>query len=150
MTAPLADLHLSREFACSPSRLYTSFTEPAELAAWFGPEGMSVPLDTIEMDVRVGGFQRLTMVSEDGQHRAPIDVTFIEVVPDELLVGRESWSGVPGLQPPGLISMRMEFRPSETGCLLELTQGPMTAEVIEMTTGGWLSSFTKLDALISG
>ena len=49
------DLVLERIFDASRDRVYRAFTDPEEMAAWFGPVGYSVPLESIDMDVRSGG-----------------------------------------------------------------------------------------------
>ncbi len=146
---PPHELRMTRAFSCSAAELYRAFTEPLALTKWFGPAGMSVPLDSIDQDVRIGGHQKLTMVSADGQHRAPLDITFTEVVPERLLCGQETWGDPTQSPPPSLITMRREFAATDSGARLDLRQGPLSSDVVSMTRQGWLSSFTKLDVLLA-
>src|SRR4051812_47888443 len=51
----------------APRRLvFQAWTDPAHVAAWFGPRGFTTPASTIAMDVRPGGTWRATMIRDDG------------------------------------------------------------------------------------
>ncbi len=145
------DLVITRIFNAPRELVYRAFTDADQLAAWFGPVGYSVPRDTIEQDVQVGGFQRFTMVSDDDPtDGSSVDATFTEVVENELLVGEQRWDGVPELQDGGVMHLRLEFHDQGDGTTrLEMRQGRFTAELREMAGVGWESSFTKLDALLA-
>jgi uncharacterized protein YndB with AHSA1/START domain len=69
--------------------VWKAWTEPEQLAEWWGPPGWSTPLDSITMDVRPGGAFRLTGISEDGTEM-PQDGVYREVVEPERLVFEES------------------------------------------------------------
>ena len=149
-TTPDRELVITRVFRAPRELVYRAFVDPDQLAAWFGPVGYSVPRDTVDVDTRVGGHQRFTMVSDaDHTQRSPVDATFVEVVENELLVGEERWDGVPGMQDGGVMQLRLEFHDLGDGTTrLELRQGPYTGEMEGMARMGWESSFTKLDALL--
>lgn len=135
-------LVLSRTFNAPRELVYRAFTDPDQIAQWFGPEGWSVPRDTISVAPHVGGDYKMTMVSdEDPSMSSPIDSTFTEIVENELIVGQEVFQGQ-------TLSMRLEFADVEGGTRITITQGPFTPEMVEMTRAGWESSFTKLDALL--
>lgn len=135
-------LVLSRTFNAPRELVYKAFTDPDQIAQWFGPEGWSVPRDTISIAPHVGGDYKMTMVSdEDSSMSAPINSTFTEIVENELIVGQEDFQGQK-------LSMRLEFADVEGGTQITITQGPFTPEMVEMTRAGWESSFTKLDALL--
>ena len=57
--------------------MYRAFTDPGQLAQWFGPAGCSVPRDSIEIDARPGGHLRFVMTAPDV--RSPVDATFTDV-----------------------------------------------------------------------
>jgi uncharacterized protein YndB with AHSA1/START domain len=149
-TTPDTDLVITRIFDAPREAVYRAFVDPDQIAQWFGPVGWSVPRDTIDMDVRTGGHQRFTMVSdEDPNQASPVNATFVEVIENELLVGEEQWE-VPGMQDLGIMQMRLEFYDEGDGTTrLELRQGPYTQQMRDMADGGWNSSFTKLDALLA-
>jgi uncharacterized protein YndB with AHSA1/START domain len=149
---PDQELVLTRVFDAPRELVYRAFTDPDQLAQWFGPVGWSVPRDTIDIDARPGGHQRMVMVSnDDPEMRSPVDARFVEVVENELLVGTEEWEGVPGQQAGVPMHVRMEFHDEGEGrTRLVVHQGPYTSEVEKMAREGWESSFTKLDTLLAG
>jgi uncharacterized protein YndB with AHSA1/START domain len=150
-TAPTSELVITRVFDAPRELVYRAFTDPDQLAQWFGPVGFSVPRDTVDVDARVGGHQRLVMVSDDDPSmRSSVNARFTEVVENELLVGTEEWEGIPGEQDPVSMYARLEFHDEEGGkTRLVLRQGPYTEQMEGMARGGWNSSFTKLDALLA-
>ena len=78
------DLVLERIFDAPRDRVYRAFTDPAEMAAWFGPVGYSVPLESIDMDVRTGGHQRFTMGADDDPgNGSGVNATFTEVIENQ-------------------------------------------------------------------
>src|SRR5439155_22278463 len=58
MDAGTPQLAISRVFGAPRALVYRAFTDPDQLAAWWGPIGNSLPRDQIEFDVRPGGYQR--------------------------------------------------------------------------------------------
>lgn len=135
---------MTRIFDAPRELAYRAFIDPDQLAEWFGPVGFSVPRDSVDVDARVDGQWRFTMVSDDDPNIvSPVNATFIEVIENELLVGAED-------TPDGELRVRLEFHDEGGKTRLVLRQGPFTEEFLEMTRVGWLSSFTKLDALLAG
>jgi uncharacterized protein YndB with AHSA1/START domain len=153
MTESAADkeLVITRVFDAPRELVYRAFVDPDQIAQWFGPVGYSVPRESVDMDVRPGGHQRLVMVNdEDPEQRSPVDATFKTVVENELIEGTEEWEGVPELQGGGTMTMRIEFHDEGGGkTRLVVRQGKYTAEMEGMARMGWESSFTKLDKLLA-
>ncbi|MGY0232367.1 SRPBCC family protein [Longispora urticae] len=144
------ELVITRLFDAPRELVYRAFTDPDQIAAWFGPVGWSVPRDSVDMNVKVGGHQRFTMVNDDdATMNSPVSGTFTEVVENELLVGEETADNIPGLPAGTRFSLRVEFHDEGGKTRLVLRQGPYTAEVEGMAREGWTSSFTKLDALLA-
>ncbi|WP_131747330.1 SRPBCC domain-containing protein [Frankia sp. Cppng1_Ct_nod] len=149
-STPTNELVITRIFDAPRELVYRAFTDPDQLAQWFGPVGYSVPRDTVDIDVRVGGHQRFVMVSDDDPGMtSPVNARFTEVVENELLVGTEDWEGMPGQEGITHMYMRLEFHDEGGKTRLVLRQGPYTEEVEGMAREGWSSSFTKLDALLA-
>jgi uncharacterized protein YndB with AHSA1/START domain len=150
MTDTTFEVNISRYFDASPELVYRAFTDPEQLAQWFGPLVFSVPLDTVDVDIRPGGHWRMTMVSKDNPDwRAPVKATFTEVVENRLLVGYETAESIPGIEDGTQMSLSIEFIPEGDGTRLELRQGPFAEEMREMSAVGWNQSFYKLDALLA-
>jgi uncharacterized protein YndB with AHSA1/START domain len=147
VTTPEAstELVMTRIFDAPRELVFAAFSDPDQLAQWFGPVGFSVPRDTVDVDVRTGGHQRFTMVSdEDPSFTSPVDGRFTEVIENELIVGGEGGEdGAPAM------TIRIEFHDEGGKTRLVLRQGPYTEEVEGMARVGWESSFTKLDALLA-
>jgi uncharacterized protein YndB with AHSA1/START domain len=141
-------IEITRIFDAPRELVYRAFTDPDQLAQWFGPVGCWVPRDSIEVDARVGGHLRLVMTAPDV--RSPVGVTFTEVVENELLAGEIEAVGVPGVIGSLRVHLRLEFHDEGNGkTRLELRQGPFAAGQLGADTrSGWESSFTKLDALL--
>jgi uncharacterized protein YndB with AHSA1/START domain len=140
------EITLSRVFDAPAELVYRAFVDPDQLCLWFGPDGFSVPCESVQIDARPGGFQRFVMVSDaDPAMRSQVDATFAEVVENELLVGHQEIEGAPGTR----IMLRLEFHPeSDDTTRLGLRQGPFTEERGELTKVGWESSFVRLDSLL--
>ncbi len=144
------EITISRIFDAPPELVYRAFVDPDQLCQWFGPVGYSVPYETAEVDARVGGYQRLAMVSDDDPtERSVIDATFTEVIENELLVAHQDVVGIPGTTGSVRFRLRLEFHAEPGGkTRLELRQGPFHDQIGEDSVKGWESSFTKLDSLL--
>jgi uncharacterized protein YndB with AHSA1/START domain len=145
------ELAISRVFDAPRELVYRAFTDPDQLAQWFGPVGFVVPRDTVAVDARVGGYQRFVMISADDKSvRSPVDATFTDVVENELLVGEQRAEGIPGFEGSATMTLRLEFYDEPDGkTRLELRQGPFTQHLRDGSRDGWMSSFTKLDDLLA-
>lgn len=69
--------------------VWKAWTEPDQLAAWWGPPGWSNLLETITLDVRPGGAFRVTSVSDEDGTEMTSEGVFREVVEPERLVLEE-------------------------------------------------------------
>lgn len=70
--------------------VWKAWTEPAQLAAWWGPSGWSTPPENVALDVRPGGTLRITSVSDhDGSEMTAVG-TFTEVAEPERLAFDEA------------------------------------------------------------
>lgn len=150
MTETTFEVNISRYFDAAPDLVYRAFTDPQQLAQWFGPLMFVVPTDTVDVDVRTGGHWRMTMVGKDNpEWRAPVNATFTEVVENQLIVGYETAESIPGIEDGTKMPLSIEFIPEGDGTRLELRQGPFPEEMREMSAVGWNQSFYKLDALLA-
>jgi uncharacterized protein YndB with AHSA1/START domain len=59
-------LTVTRTFRAPRELVYEAWTKPEHFAVWFGTDAVDVPLDTISLDVRVGGAWKATMKLPDG------------------------------------------------------------------------------------
>jgi uncharacterized protein YndB with AHSA1/START domain len=82
------EITITRVLDAPRELVWKAWTEPAQLARWWGPRGWSNPLETITMDVRPGGAFHVTSVSDEGAEMSSQGV-FREVVEPERLVLEE-------------------------------------------------------------
>jgi uncharacterized protein YndB with AHSA1/START domain len=145
------EITLIRIFDAPPELVYRAFVDPDQLCQWFGPVGFSVPCESVQIDARPGGYQRFVMVSDgDPSERSTVDATFTEVVENELLVGHQDVTGVPGTTGSVRFQLRLEFHPEPGGkTRLALRHGLLTEQMGNDSKAGWESSFTKLDSLLT-
>jgi uncharacterized protein YndB with AHSA1/START domain len=145
-----SELTISRIFDAPPELVYRAFVDADQLGQWFGPVGYSVPFESVTSDAEVGGHQRLVMVNdEDPADRSTIDLTFTEVIENELLAGHQDVQGIPGSTGTERLQLRLEFHAEPGGkTRLELRQGPFREPLGDGALEGWESSFTRLDSLL--
>ncbi len=144
-------LTVSRVFDAPRDLVYRAFTDPDQLAAWWGPIGTSLPRDEIDFDVRPGGYQRWTEVraAEPGL-RVHIDVDLTDVIDGQLLAGVMHATGqLPDGIEPFATRFRIEFHDErDERTRLEIRQW-LSEDLAGPSEQGWLQAFTKLDAMLT-
>lgn len=58
------EIVLSRVIAAPRERVFQAWTDPTQIAQWFGPDGFKV--ESLECDIRVGGRWRFVFTGPDG------------------------------------------------------------------------------------
>jgi uncharacterized protein YndB with AHSA1/START domain len=86
------ELVYRRVFRAPRELVWRCLTEPAELAHFWGPSGMSTPIDGIVVELHPGGRFETLMLGEHASHR--MVATFTEVVPPARLAWVESATGM--------------------------------------------------------
>lgn len=93
--APAADeLVYTRVFEAPRELVFRCMIEPEHLTHFWGPAGVSTPLETIAVDARPGGAFETVMVNDADGSRYPTRAIFIEVTEPERLVWEEPDNGV--------------------------------------------------------
>ena len=75
----LGEVTIVREFPASPAVIFRAFMEPEQLANFWGPEGMSTPVDKIVIEPWAGGRFETTMVHDASGDEYPTAGRFVEV-----------------------------------------------------------------------
>jgi uncharacterized protein YndB with AHSA1/START domain len=88
------ELDIVRIFDAPRQAVWDAWTDPDQLALWWGPAGMSSPRDRIEIDVRPGGVFAIVMVDAEG-NEFPSDMRYTVVEPIERL--GFAWEGQRGI-----------------------------------------------------
>jgi uncharacterized protein YndB with AHSA1/START domain len=60
-------IEITRVYNASPQRLWDAWTQPDQLAKWWGKRGWNAIPDSIVLDVRPGGTFRVTTEHESGE-----------------------------------------------------------------------------------
>jgi uncharacterized protein YndB with AHSA1/START domain len=83
---------IERSFAAPVELIWQMWTYPEHFAAWYGPEGATIPV--AKMDVRIGGTRLVCMEMQtpDGPMQMWFTGEYREVVENERLVYTESMS----------------------------------------------------------
>ena len=144
-------LALTRIFNAPRAVVYRAFTDPDQLATWWGPIGNSLPRDEIQFDLRPGGYQRWTEVfPADPDVRVHVNFELTDVVDGELLQGTMHASGqLPGGFEPFETRLRVEFHDEADGrTRLEIRQW-LAEHLVSPSEQGWAEAFSKLDAALA-
>jgi uncharacterized protein YndB with AHSA1/START domain len=146
-TAAEGVVSITRDFASSREAVFRAWTDPDELAAWYGPAHMEAPRERIRVDLRVGGRWELTMVPRGGGDGFAIGYDILELVAPELLVLRSD--PMPGMGMPEPTLVRVELHEHDGGTRLVLTDGPFPAGR-EHAAAGWAAALDTLEARLAG
>jgi uncharacterized protein YndB with AHSA1/START domain len=146
--APDRQVLITRIFEAPRERVFRAWTDPDEIAAWFGPEHMDTPRERIHIDPRVGGRYELTMVQREGDGEMAIGYEVVEFVEPELIVLRSDPMPEAGM-PEGTI-VRVELHDHGPKTRMILTDGPLPPESRDHAAAGWSAALEKLGALVAG
>jgi uncharacterized protein YndB with AHSA1/START domain len=127
-------------------RVFQAWTEPDQIAAWYGPAHVEIPRDGIRVDLRVGGRWEVTMIMPGGgQFVAGYEIE--TVVEPELIVMRSDPMPEAGM-PNGTV-VRVEFHDLGTRTRVMLTDGPFPPAGTEHAAAGYRAAFDKLAVYLS-
>jgi uncharacterized protein YndB with AHSA1/START domain len=119
--------------------VWQAFTEPEQLAAFWGGPGITVPVESVTMDVRPGGSFELTMVAPDGTEY-PNRGEYVEVDKPSRIVFTEPDVGITATITFAEVGDKTEVTIRQVG-VPERFLGP-EAEA------GFAATFDKLEALL--
>jgi uncharacterized protein YndB with AHSA1/START domain len=148
-STPLAadqEVVITRTFDAPREAVFRAWTDPDELAAWYGPEHFDTPRERIRIDLRVGGRYELTMVRRDGGGEFAIGYEIVELVEPDLIVLRSDPMPAMGLREPTVTRVELQDLGGRTR--MTLTDGPYPES--GPAAAGWNAAFDKLAALLGG
>ena len=138
---------ITRIFDAPREAVFRAWTDPDEVAAWFGPEHFDTPGDKVRIDLRVGGRYELTMVHRDNGAEFPIGYEIVELVEPELLVLRSDPMPEAGMHEPTIVRVELHDHGAKTR--MTLTDGPMPPAGRGHAEAGWSGAFDKLAARVA-
>jgi uncharacterized protein YndB with AHSA1/START domain len=147
VTAPDQQVLITRIFDAPRARVFRAWTDPDEVAAWYGPEHFDTPRERIRIELFAGGRYELTMVRRDDGAEFPVGYEIVEVVEPELLVLRSD--PVPEVGMHEQTVLRVEFHDQGAKTRMTLSDGPYPPAVRGRAEAGWGAAFDKLAALVA-
>lgn len=139
---------IERELDAPRELVWQVWTDPDEVAQWWGPEHFTTPREKIELDVRPGGVCRMTMVGPDGTEH-PNDGHFgIVEPPARLSFGQEIIEN-PMIE-SGETTVEFVELPDRRTKVIVTSTLVCAEELVEMANAGWNSQFDKLAAHLVG
>jgi uncharacterized protein YndB with AHSA1/START domain len=88
------ELIYTRVFEAPREVVFRCMTEPEHLTHFWGPKGMSTPLEGITADARPGGVFETVMVNDADGSKYTMRAEYVEIVEPERLVWTEPGTGV--------------------------------------------------------
>jgi uncharacterized protein YndB with AHSA1/START domain len=137
---------ITRIFDAPRERVFKAWTDPDEVAEWYGPEHFDTPRERIVIDLRVGGRYELTMVQRDNGTEFPAVYEILELVEPELLVLRSEPMPEYGMPEP--IVTRVEFHDHGDKTRMTLSDGPYPNNRGQ-AEAGWSAAFDKLARFVA-
>ena len=138
-------LEIERVLPAGPPLVFAAFSDPTELAKWWGPQGFTIP--NLKFDARVGESYRIEMQPPEGD---PFDLIgeFREVDPPARLVFTFEWEQP---DPDDVETLAaLSFRDHGNSTELALRQGPFKTEARRaLHRDGWGDSLVKLERVVS-
>jgi uncharacterized protein YndB with AHSA1/START domain len=137
---------MNRALPAVPSRVFEAFTDPNELARWWGPEGFSIP--SLEFEPLVGQSYRIEMQPPEGD-AFYLAGEFSSVDPPTRLAFTFRWEDPDPDDAETLVDL--SFRDLGESTQVVLTQGPFKTEARRaLHRDGWTDSLDRLEALSRG
>ena len=142
----MVEFTIVRAFDAPREVVWRAWTEPEQLAQWFGPRGISTPLDKIRMDLRPGGQASLVMVDDASGVEYLNTGTYLEIAPPERLVWKDD--GFSDGTGPGTVTVTLRDLGDKTELTVHVV-ADFTETMRAQAEVGWGSSFDKLAELLS-
>lgn len=149
---------IERTFDAPVDFIWRMWTDPEHFKAWFGPDGVTIPVATL--DVRVGGTRLVCMEMQtpNGPMQMWFTGEFLQIVENERLVYTESMADEHGnLVSPSAMGMP-EGHPVTTEIRVELEDVDGRTKMVMTHLGipadspgasGWTMAFDKLAARVA-
>jgi uncharacterized protein YndB with AHSA1/START domain len=136
-------LTLKRRLSAAPEKVYAAWTQPAQLAKWFGPD--TGPVKRTETDVRTSGRYVVEFRTEDGEDHH-VSGTYLEVVPNQKLQFTWAWRTMPERE--SLVTIII--KPDGEGSILTLIHEQFYDEPArDRHEYGWTGCLDKLERVLA-
>jgi uncharacterized protein YndB with AHSA1/START domain len=142
-----ADHHVTvtRVFDAPRDVVFRAWTDPDQVAEWWGPESVRTPREFIEIDLRVGGRFHVAMVRGGSGARFPLEYEIVELDAPALLVLRHE--AMPEMGQPVPTTTRIELHEDGDRTRVTVTDGPFPTSA--GAEAGWIGALAKLERLLT-
>jgi uncharacterized protein YndB with AHSA1/START domain len=143
----MVELEFVRTYRAPRQLVWDAWTDPDQIARWWGPRGLSTPRESIELDLRPGGRMRFDMVDDVTGARYPNSGTVLEVDPPARIV----WSDDGFQDGTGKATATVTFIAVDeaTTTLRVQLVADFTETVRAGAEQGWASQLDKLTELLA-
>ncbi len=133
---------ITRIFDAPREKVFRAWTDPDEVAAWYGPEQVDTPRERIRIDLRPGGRYELTMVRREGGAEYTLGYDVLEVVEPELIVLRSD-------PMPEATVVRVELHDHGAKTRMTFSDSPHPPDGRDRAEAGSLAAFEKLNERVA-
>ena len=138
----MVELDFVRTYAAPRQLVWDAWTDPDQMAQWWGPRGITTPRESIELDLRPGGRLSFEMVDDATGNRYPNGGTFRTVEPPARLEWEDD--GFPDGSGKGVATVTFEeVSPGSTTLTIHLV-ADFSDTVRAGAEQGWGSQLDKL------
>lgn len=131
----------TRVFSAPRELVFRCMLTPEHLTHFWGPAGMSAPLDGITVEPRPGGAFETVMVADDGTSRYTMRAVYDEILEPERIAWTEVESGLRS------VSTFTDLGDGRTEVTIEQSNLP-AAFLTPEAQAGFLTSLDKLEAYV--
>ncbi len=141
----LGEVTYTRTYDAPRDLVFRCMTEPEHLAHFWGPVGVTTPVENITIDLRPGGAFETIMVNDEDGEEYPMKAVYVEIAPPERLVFSEP-------EVEGGMTTTITFSDLGSGrteVVIHQTNVPEPYRSPE-AMAGMQSSFDKFEAYVQG
>jgi uncharacterized protein YndB with AHSA1/START domain len=143
----VSEVRITHVFDKPREQVFAAWTDAAQVARWWAPDGFEIPPESVVIEPRVGGRFDLTMVELNGPGSFPYRSEIVEFSEPELIVLRGEAIPEAGIDET---STRIEFEDDGGRTRITITSGPYTDEVRPSAEAGWRDLIAKLEGVLAG